>query len=239
MRRIAFYGLVTLACIATLNCGGSNPTAPDNSGTGGGGGTGGSGSSGAEPVVFSDGLFNDNLWDVVVQVFGPGGTADVGHLQIGGIGNSDYRRTILTVNSAQNSGAAAQVAAFSINRDAVYFPSSNGAIVSIDYAEQSILLPGGIGQTSAPALRQNGTVYTLVPGGGAFSTPDLAWTPHTVTGRTQNDFRTLESASEHPDFSTSGGRIEFGFMRLHSVAAGSPGETSKGGIDDWRITLNR
>jgi hypothetical protein len=55
----------------------------------------------------------------------------------------------------------------------------------------------------------------------------------------QNDFRTLASSSDHPDFSSTGTRIEVGFMRLHTVPAGSPGGTKLGGIDNWRLTFVR
>jgi hypothetical protein len=247
MRTILFCGLVALGCVATLNCSNSSATAPGSlpatgaggSSSGGGGDGGSSGGGGLGTAVFSDGDFDDNGWEVVVQLLGPGGSGGAGHLQSGGVGNSDYRRTIITVNSAEGSGIAAQVAVFSIKRDAVYFPS-DGAISSIDYAEDSILLAGGgNGQTSAPALRQNGMLYTLVSSTGAFLTPELAWTPHVVNGRTPDHFRTLQSASEHPNFSATGGRIEFGFMRLHSVPSGSAGGTRTGGIDNWRVTLNR
>jgi hypothetical protein len=128
---------------------------------------------------------------------------------------------------------------FSIKRGAVYFPSTDGAILSVSHTEESILHSGGgNGQYSAPAIRQNGLLYALVPGGGAFATPEPVWTRHSVTAR-QNDFRTLASPSQHPDFSTAGGRIEVGFMRLVTVPAGGSGTTVVGGIDNWQLTLFR
>jgi hypothetical protein len=175
-----------------------------------------------------------------VQVFGAGGTGGAGHLHYLSRADGDYRRINITVNSAEGSGTAAQVAVFSIKRGTAYFPASDGRIFTISYSENSIHESGGgSGQYSAPALRQNGKIYTLVPGAGAFLTPDPVWTPHSLSGLTQNDFRTLASASEHPDFSTAGGRIEVGFMRLHSVPAGNAGGTRIGGIDNWRLTFHR
>jgi len=239
MRRITLRALVLLvACVVAMNCGDSGPTSPDDPGGGGGGGIGGGGTG--QTHIASDGVFDDNGWDTELQVFGPGGTGDAGHLRFNGQVGADYRRITITANTAEGSGTAAQVAVFSISRTGSYSPLNDGVIYSIGYSEDSILLSGGgNGQYSAPALKQNGKLYTLVPGAGAFPTPETGWTPHSLTGLTRNDFRTIESASEHPDFSSTGSRIELGFMRLHSVPAGNAGETRVGGIDNWRITLYR
>jgi hypothetical protein len=246
MARMTLRALVLLACVISINCGGdSSPTNPDNPSTGGGGGsTGGTGGSGGggtgATAIASDDVFDDNNWDSELQVFGNGGTGGASHVRFNGQEGADYRRVDLTANSAEGSGSAAQVAIFSIKRSTAYFPSSDGAIVSINYSEDSILISGGgNGQYSAPALRQDGKLYTLVPGGGAFATPEQVWTPHSLSNLRQNDFRTLASASEHPDFSRTGTRIEVGFMRLHTVPAGSPGGKRLGGIDNWRLTFVR
>ena len=121
----------------------------------------------------------------------------------------------------------------------MYFPSTDGAILSIDYSESSLNQSSGNGQYSAPAIRQNGKNYTLVPGGKAFTTPEASWTNHTLTGLTQNDFQTIATPSDHPDFSTNGGRIEVGFMRLQVVQPGGSGSQTKVGIDNYRLTMYR
>jgi hypothetical protein len=246
MRRIALRVLVLLACVAAMNCGKSNPTSPDapappagGGDSGGSGGTGGSGATGRTAVT-SDDNFDDNDWDDEVQAFGAGGTGGGGHLSFNGQAGAaaGYRQITITVNNA-GSGSAAQVAVFAIKRGASYFPQSDGAIFTIGYSESSINQSSGNGQYSAPAIRQNGKLYTLVPGGKAFSTPEPTWTDHSLTGLTQNDFRTIASAADHPDFSANGGRIEVGFMRLYSVQAGGNGGTVKGGIDNYRLTFFR
>lgn len=246
MTSLALRTVVLLACVATAHCSSSSPTSPGNpppsTGGGGTGGTGGGGGSGAtgQTAVLSDDVFNDNQWDDDVQVSGVGGTGGGGHLRYLGQVGADYRRVTITVNSAASSGSAAQVAVFAIRRGLTYFPSSDGRIFTIDYSEDSIHFSGGAGgQYSAPAIKQDGKLYALMPGGKAFTTPDLVWTNHRLTGLTQNDFRTIASASEHPDFSASGSRMDLGFMRLYSVPAGSAGVTVEGGIDNWRVTLNR
>jgi len=240
MRRIILRTLVLSACIVAMNCGKSNPTSPDASTPApGGGGSGGTGGTGATAITTDD-TFSDSDWDDEVQTFGAGGTGGGGHLSFNGQAGAgpSYRQITITVNNA-GSGSAAQVAVFAIKRGAVYFPPSDGAIFSIGYSESSINQSSGNGQYSAPAIRQNGKLYTLVPGGKAFSTPEPTWTDHSLTGLTQNDFRTIASAADHPDFSASGGRIEVGFMRLYTVQAGGNGGTVKGGIDNYRLTLFR
>ena len=240
MRRISFCVLVLLTAVVTASCGSNSTTPASPSSPTGGGGGGASGPTG-QTAPSSDTEFNDNDWETEVQTFGAGGTGNAGHLTyLGQVGGS-YRQVTIAVNSADSSSAA-QVAVFSIyiKSGAVYFPSSSGPIFSVDYSESSILLSGGgNGQYSAPAIRQNGKYYTLVPGGKAFATPDATWTAHALTGLTQSDFRTLASASDHPDFSASATRIEVGFMRLVSVSPGNPGVKVVGGIDNWQLTLDR
>lgn len=241
MRRIALRALVVLACVVAIHCGGSDPTSPDAPSGGGGGGGGGAGGGGGGAVRTSettDSFFDDNNWDDAVETYGAGGSGGGGHLSFNGQTDAGYRQVTINVNSA-GSGSAAQVAVFAFKRGAVYFPSSDGAILSIDYSESSINQGGGNGQYSAPAIRQNGKLYTLVPGGKAFTTPETSWTNHSLTGLTQNDFRTIASPADHPDFSTSGARLEVGFMRLQSIQAGGTGSQTKVGIDNYRLVMYR
>lgn len=236
MRRISFCVLVLLTSVAAASCGSNStsPSSPTSTSGGSGGGSGGSGPTG-QTAVSTDKTFDDNDWETQVFPSGDGGTGSAGHLTYLGQVGGDYRQVTITPNGANGS-----VAVFSIYiaSGAQYFPSSSGAIFSVDYSEDSILFSGGgNGQYSAPAIRQNGKYYTLVPGGKAFATPDANWTHHALSGLTQSDFRTLASASDHPDFSASGSRIEVGFMRI--VPTGNSGAKVVGGIDNWQLTLNR
>ena len=120
---------------------------------------------------------------------------------------------------------------FSIHRRVQYSPRNDGDLLYVDYSESSINQSSGV-QYSAPAIRQNGKLYTLVPGGNAFTTPDPSWTDHSLSHLTANDFRTIASATDHPDFTS--GVIEFGFMRLQ-VGQGD----TKAGIDNYRLVMYR
>jgi hypothetical protein len=179
----------------------------------------------------SDSFFDDNDWDDFVET-NASGSGSGGHLTFLGQVGAGYRQVNISINGA---ASASQLAVFAIHRQTVTFPSE-GAILWIDYSESSLnqSTGGGVVQYSAPAIRQNGKFYTLVPGGKAFTTPDTSWTDHPLAHLTQNDFRTLASPTDHPDFSRNGSRMEFGFMRLQV----GPG-TSKVGIDNWRLTLFR
>ncbi len=238
MRRTMLHVLLALACAATLACGSDSPMSPsDGGGGGGGGGTGGGGGGGGatgNTTVLTDADFDDNAWDSYEHTSGSGGTTVGGHFTIGGVANSSYGRITLTANSG-----GAQVALFRIWRGEAYTPSGDGRIFSITYSEDSIRFSGGTSQYGSPALRQNDKLYALVQGAGAFATADQSWTAHSLTAVTQDQFRTLDSASDHPDFSTTGSRIEFGYMRLISTSGGSSGDTAAGGIDNWRLVLNR
>ena len=240
MRQISLRALVLLACLATINCGGSDPTSPDEpppSG-GGGGSSGGGGGSFTRTSVTSDSTFDDGQWEDVVQTFGAGGTGGGGRLSWLGQAGAHYRQVTIDVSNA-GSGSGAQVAVFSFKQGAVYFPSTDGVIVWIDHSEDSIHQQGGTNQYSAPAIRQNGKLYTLVPGGGAFAVNQSGWTRTNLTNLRQNDFRTIASAADHPDFSANGGRMEVGLMRLVTVPAGGNGVTVKAGIDNWTLTMYR
>ena len=237
MRQTVWRTLVILACVVSVHCGGgsdSTGTAPSQTtgSTGGSGGTSGGGSGGGSDTFrvtlpISDSFFDDGVWDDVVEAYSANGGGSGGHLTFNGQEGAGYRQVSIHIDSGSNP----QLAVFAIRRDVVYFPSTDGAILWIDYSESSINQAGGA-QYSAPALRQNGKLYTLVPGGGAFTTPDASWTDHSLTHLTQSDFRTIASATDHPDFST--GRIEVGFMRLQAGLG-----ATKGGIDNYRMVLYR
>jgi hypothetical protein len=239
MRQIVLRALVILACVAVAHCGGddddSNPTNPTPPPSGGGGGGGGGGTVTAPTT---DTEFDDGQWQDLVEQYGAGGTGGGGRLTYLGQPGAYYRQVRINVNNA-GSGSAAQVAVFSYKQNAVYFPTTDGAILSIDYSESSINQSSGNVQYSAPAIRQNGKNYTLVPGGKAFTIPETSWTTHSLTGLTQNDFRTIATPSDHPDFSANGSRIEVGFMRLQVVQPNASNAETRAGIDNYQLVLIR
>ena len=235
MRQTPSRLLILLACAVSTQCGGgaSDPTntQPSSVTTGNAGG-GGSPAGGSETVraitPMTDNLFDDNDWDQVVENYGATGSGSAGHLSFNGQADAGYRQISIHITAG---GSGAQLAVFSIHRRVQYSPRNDGDLLYVDYSESSINQSSGV-QYSAPAIRQNGKLYTLVPGGNAFTTPDPSWTDHSLSHLTANDFRTIASATDHPDFTS--GVIEFGFMRLQI----GQGDT-KAGIDNYRLVMYR
>lgn len=196
-------------------------------------------SSRATAFVYTDGTFNNSDWNVTLATSGQGGTATAGQMATGGNPGS-YWDVAITLNATTPDLGTALVGVFSINSTAVYDPSVSGAIASIDYSEDSILLSTlnasiGGGQSAAPALLQNGILYTLTLSTGVFATPDTTWTSHQLMGLTAADFF---SGTLNPDFSVTGAPIEFGFWRAISHPTGNPIQGRTGGIDNWTLTVN-
>jgi hypothetical protein len=188
----------------------------------------------AATVVYQDGTFPDASWTTSVEGINGGGTGS--GIQFASGGNPDaYRRTYNTTNSATGTGVSNTVLTFHRMSGAVYDPSTSGPIVSIDYSEASIRLSGGV-QACAIALRQNGIVYY----GPGFLNPTTfsVWATTTQTGLVATDFDAIAPGLQTPNFTGSGGPIEFGFSRSNSTSTGGPGSTTIGGIDNWTVTLN-
>lgn len=235
MRQACSRLLILLACVVSTQCGGSNPTNTQPSAATPSGSTGGSGSptpGGSDTVrgvsTITDSLLDDNDWDTIVENYGATGTGGAGHLNFAGQAGAGYRQVSIQVTGG---GSGAQLAVFSIYRRVQYEPRNDGDLLYVDYSESSINFTSGV-QYSAPAIRQNGKLYTLMPGGQAFPTPDAAWTDHSLAHLTANDFRTFASATDHPSFTT--GDLQFGVMR---VLVGQ-GDT-RAGIDNYRLVLYR
>ena len=234
MRRTPLLLLIILAGVVSAQCGGgSDPTSTQPSSvtagnTAGGGSPGGGGATVRAVTPMTDNSFDDNDWDQVVETYGATGTGNAGHLSFNGQAGADYRQITIHITSG---GSGAQLALFSIHRRVQYSPRNDGELLYVDYSESSINQSSGV-QYSAPAIRQNDKLYTLIPGGNAFTTPDPSWTDHSLSHLTANDFRTIASATDHPDFTS--GVLEFGFMRLQ-VGQGD----TKAGIDNYRLVMYR
>jgi hypothetical protein len=198
----------------------------------------------AGSITFFDGTFADSDWQLTV--FTNGGNATATQVPSGGDPGA-YRQITNTVADAPNPNIEAQVIGFHGNLNALYNPQAMGAITSINYSEDAILLLGdGQGQGASLALLQNGNVYQ----GPYHITPNTAWTNLEDLGVVASDFGEIVPAligipgksgvdpTQHPDFSANGSLIEFGFIRSNSTEVGGPGYTTIGGIDNWTVTVN-
>lgn len=186
-------------------------------------------------VTLSDGTFDPGDWDVsVFYTEGNGGHLDFAAQMTSGGNPGAFRAVALTVYGTDDQHPYSAFNVFHRWTPFVYHPATDGKIVSLDYAEDWInLIPGGGGQATGPALRQGGFVFI----DGHAATTQLQWTHFGLARRTAADFAPVNVPNLHPDFSTSGGPIEFGFYRANSASDGQ--YSTAAGIDKWTITIHQ
>ena len=143
------------------------------------------------------------------------------------------------------SGSNAAIFGFHMNTTAFYNPNTQGAITSIQYAEDSInfisntIIPGN-GQGTGLAILQGGTYYRL-------STPALVmpftsfsnWAPNSAGSITASDMWEVTPSGtvnpfSNPDFSASGAIMQLGFWRGNS---GNGSYNTDCGIDNWNVHI--
>ncbi len=198
--------------------------------------------SSAHAVVnFFDGIFNNSDWtlNVITNATGVGSSSTGLQFLTGGNPN-EYRR-IRNNLLVSNPGNGA-VIGFHMNVTAFYTPSSQGAITSINYSEDSINFvnqPGG-GQATGLAILQNGIYYRqqtpilVMP-----FIPFSAWTANSAPGLTASSFAEVTPAgivniSSNPDFSATGTIMQLGFSRGNSANGNINTDC---GIDNWRVSI--
>ena len=191
-------------------------------------------------IIFFDDTFADADWNLTSFVNNAGSTLGVQQAAGGNLGA--FRKVTTNVGPAPI-GHAAQILGFHRNLFAMFDPAALGAITSLDYSEDAIMLNGfGDGQASGPALRQNGQVYIRY----AVFAKDANWTPKGFAGLTQNSFSlvnlsdtTIVDGTQHPDFSAGGSLIDFGFFRFNATCISCGAYSIVAGIDNWRIQINQ
>jgi hypothetical protein len=131
-----------------------------------------------------------------------------------------------------------------LNANAIYNPSSEGAINTLDYSFDLLVIthPGGAGVGYALGLTQNNNTYISACCDAAGSTN---WTANSHTGLVATSFnQVLDSGLyphldtlSHPDFSSAGTSIQFGYIVLNSFN-GSATLSGTSGIDNWNVELH-
>lgn len=197
----------------------------------------------SEAVVFFDGVFNDPDWTLTTITNTGGFGSSVGAFQMPVGGNGGTYRIIR--NNLSINGANSLVVGVHMNNTAFYNPGS-GAITAINYSEDSknFLNQGGNGQGSGCVIVQGGRFYLqrnpiLVMPYSNFSN----WAPNAAPGLVASDFWEIDLAGNlfagnNPDFSISGGIMQFGFWRGNSSGTLSSGTfNTEAGIDNWRVEV--
>jgi hypothetical protein len=176
-------------------------------------------------VTFSDGTFSNADWSLTV--FQTGASASASQQASGGNPGS-FRLVTLR----ENGPGFSSVYAYNIRTVATYDPHFL-AISSLDWSEDTRLIVGfGNGEITHAALTQDGKFY-YADGG---TSPSFSWIAHKGTTLTPSQFFNI-SDSSHPDFSTNGGPISFGFMQ-NDNNGGSGTYSLQQGIDNWSVVLH-
>jgi len=193
----------------------------------------------AHAVVFFDGVFNNSDWTLttITNANGVGSAANGFQVPVGG-NPLQYRRIR---HNLVVSGPGGAVIGLHMRGTYSYNPGAQ-AIASINYSEDSInfVNQGGNGQGSGLVIFQGGNYYVqrspvLVMPYATFNT----WQPNAAPGLVASDFWRIDNSlnlfsGSNPDFSTSGGVMQFGFWRGNS---GNFGYQTDCGIDNWRVEI--
>jgi hypothetical protein len=182
--------------------------------------------SSAGTLTFADGVFSPSNWSLAEYQVQNGGTASASQILTGGNPN-EYRQ----VNIGVNAGSNTAVAAFSLDNQAQYTPSVQGAITSLTYAEDHNALATA-GQEYGPAVIQDGILFYGYGGAGVTSN---AWQPAAYTSFNSSNITSFLDSTPNPNFTSTGDPIEFGFVSIDNTFATSYSTTDD--YDNWSITL--
>jgi len=199
--------------------------------------------SSAQAVTFLDGVFNNTDWTLttITNAGGAGSTMNAFQVPTGGNPNQYRNNQLSLAINGSNSG----VFGVNMNVNAFYNPAS-GAIAVINYSEDSknFSNQAGNGQLTGCAIIQGGRIYLqrnplLVMPYSGFSN----WQPNTASSLVAANFYELNNAGvlfsgSNPDFSTSGGVMQFGYYRANSSGNQTSGTfNSECGIDNWSVNI--
>jgi hypothetical protein len=191
--------------------------------------------TGADFIV-QDGTFQDVDWSSSILLdTTPGANASFARTQVLTGGNPGaYQRTTLTWMATGGTSQGVFVAQH--RNGATYSPSSGGAITSINFSFDDILLSqsGGPEPFQALLLVQDGTYYAHY----TTSTNSPTWASNSEPGLLASDFSLLSGPGPAlPSFLASGQAIQFGYIT--SSAAQNAGTFSIiSGVDNYSLTVH-
>lgn len=188
-------------------------------------------SSSALGEIIEDSVFDDADWmRTAILQQGPNVFTELAGQELAGGNPDEYREMEHTW------GNGTQVVVFHKYLGETYDPSTQGAILEIDYSEDQIKfpgsLPGSIGR--GLILMQDGVTYrTLID----FAFSNSTWQTFFLTALTADDFvdDVGGPGTNHPDFSASGNPIQFGYWRSNTIVNGFG--TVLHGIDNFSVVI--
>ena len=185
-------------------------------------------------VTFFDGTFNNSDWSEIPYVNGSGGSSRA--VQIDRNGNPErFYQVTTTVNGGPACGAGVY-----LRNSFTYSPATQGAIYNIDYSVD--LIAFSLYGEAEPMIAQNGNlyigpeVYNTAGTWQTFTESNLMATSFAklVTGTGNGELGVDETS--HPDFSTNGSTITFGFIVPDSTVSNP--YTTIGGVDNYTLTVH-
>jgi len=186
----------------------------------------------AAVMGISDSTFAPADWSF--QVIDPPSSATYETAQVLSGGNPDAYQTIKCIFTEAT--RARVLAIYSVVN---FNPSLFGAINSIDYSYDRRNFPQ-VSQyrdvNDMLAIVQGGKIYSH--GMGNIATSTTYWEHKSITGLQATDFVEWDAANPgNPDFSSSGGLIQFGYIR-GSGTNNSGYRYTKSGTDNWNLTID-
>ena len=162
--------------------------------------------------------------------------AIVGVAQVTSGGNpGSFRQTThIWTGGTDANGAALGFEAGHLRDGARHDPSRFGAIDHLDWSfdDKVISQVGGTpGVATFALLRQGGYWFNHYDVNTAGN-----WTAHSYRGLRATDFVNPSAGPVNPDFSATGGLIEFGYGTANGTSTAVP-ITTKSGIDNWSVTV--
>jgi hypothetical protein len=181
----------------------------------------------AEAATFNyfDGTFNDSDWTKAFQAMGSSSLETAEQRLSGGNPNSLRFMT-------HTWGGGVQGVVYHLSNTAVYNPSTQGAIESIDYSADVIGFnnsPGVFGD--GLLLQQDGRLFISAFTAVRFPS---SWQTKSVSGLTSDGFLPLDGGAV-PDFSAQGAAIAFGYIRTNTIFGSVT--TIRHGIDNWSVNV--
>jgi hypothetical protein len=204
--------------------------------------------TGCSSAVFSDAGFADANWDSTVFLYGGSYPANGSMTDSQDLVNgcsAPSREVAIHVAAAGAAGSG--VFGVSIHNGAAYNPSAQGSITSFDYDESNASILGH--QGTGAALQQGSNLYVLeqpLP----VTTDSATCAATSVTAITASQMcLVLPSGSnpltygpyldctQHPDFSCTGSKITFGFVRGNSAPPNGGAYDTSVTADNWRVAV--
>lgn len=194
-------------------------------------------SSAGASLTFQDGTFLDSDWTMQTFTTASGTASSAQASQVASGGNGGSYRSV--THQMVVSGPYALILSVHLSQSAFWDPSTQGGFASINYTEDSLNIQALMG--TGLAILQDGKHYLLRNPGLLYT--QSSWGTTSRTGIVASDMYLIDSngnldASQNPNFSASGGVMQFGFWRGNGSGSTSSGTyTYQVGIDNWGVGI--